>query len=123
MHKVAGSQPILYKRGPRMTAIDSALSKHPATRVSVLLLLALVSLALVIEGSQPTHSHEDGRAGLYNAECPLSQLAAVHSDGWAPASLAIASPKQVAVSIAVTSSDGTPSPSASLTDSRAPPLA
>ena len=92
-------------------------------RAAIVLLLALLSFAFALEGSQPGHTHEDGRLGLYNAECPLSQLAAVHSDGWAPKPLAIASPRQVAVPVAFASSDWAPSPSSSLTDSRAPPLA
>jgi len=92
-------------------------------RTAIALLLALLSVAFTLEGSQPGHTHENGRLGLYNAECPLSQLAAVHADGWAPESPAVASPKQIDVPVAVTSSGWAPSPSASLTDSRAPPLA
>jgi hypothetical protein len=90
---------------------------------AIVLLLALLSVAFALEGSQPGHTHENGRLGLYNAECPLSQLAAVHADGWTPEAPAIASPKHVDVPVAVTSSDWAPSPSSSLTDSRAPPLA
>jgi hypothetical protein len=92
-------------------------------RVASVLLLALLSFAFALEGSQPGHIHENGRLGLYNAECPLLQLAAVHADGWVPESLVIASPKQVDVPVAVAASDWAPSPSPSLTDSRAPPLA
>ena len=55
--------------------------------------------------------HENGRLGLYNAECPLAELAAVHADGWAPESLAIASPEPIDLPIAVTSSGWVPSPS------------
>jgi len=80
-------------------------------------------LAFGVEGTQPAHAHEDGRLGLYYGECPLAQLAAVHTDGWAPQPLAIASPAQVALSATVTSSGSSPRLSASLTDSRAPPLA
>src|SRR6266849_6470724 len=61
------------------------LSKRSASRAVVLLLLALVSLALGVEGSQPVHFHEDGGLGLYNAECPLAVLAAVHTAGAMPA--------------------------------------
>jgi hypothetical protein len=95
----------------------------PSHRAAIVLLLALFSFAFTLEGSQPGHNHEGGRLGLYNAECPLSQLAAVHTDGWAPDPLAIASPKQVAVPIAVTSSGWVSSPFPSLADSRAPPIA
>ena len=61
------------------------LSKRSASRAAVLVLLALVSLTLSVEGSQPVHSHEDGGLGLYNAECPLAVLAAVHTAGALPA--------------------------------------
>jgi len=92
-------------------------------RVAIVLLMALLSFAFELEGSQPAHSHENGRLGLYNGECALAKLATVHTEGWAPQPLAIASPAQVAQPAAVTSSGSAPSLSASLTDSRAPPLA
>jgi hypothetical protein len=92
-------------------------------RAAIVLVLALLSFAIAAEGSQPVHTHEDGRPGIYNAECPLAQLAAVHADGWVPQRLAIGSPAQVALSVAVTSGGWAPSLSASFTDSRAPPLA
>lgn len=90
---------------------------------AIVLLLALLSAALALEGSQPGHTHETGRLGLYNAECPLSQLAAVHTDGCAPDPLAIVSPKQLAGSMAAALPGWGASPSPSLADSRAPPLA
>jgi len=92
-------------------------------RVALVLLLALLAVAFAVEGSQPTHSHEDGRLGLYNAQCPLAELSAVQTAGWVPEPLTIASPEPVALPIAVTSSGWVPSPVPSLTDSRAPPLA
>lgn len=95
----------------------------PSHRAAIVLLLALLNLAFAFEGSQPGHLHEDGRLGLYNAQCPLSQLAAVHTDCWAPDQLAIASPRQVVRPMAVKSSGWVSSPSPSLTDSRAPPFA
>jgi hypothetical protein len=91
-------------------------------RAAIVLLLGLLAVAFAAEGSQPSHSHEDGRLGLYNAECPLAELSAVHTAGWAPEPLTIASPEPVALPIAVTSSGWVPSPFLSLTDSRAPPL-
>ena len=99
-------------------------SPHPRShRVVIVLLVALLVVAFGVEGSQPSHSHEDGRLGLYNAECPLAELSAVHTAGWAPEPLTIASPELLALPIAVTSSGWVPSPFLSLTDSRAPPLA
>ena len=84
-------------------------------RAAIVLLLALLVVAFAVEGSQPTHSHEDGRLGLYNAECPLAELSAIHTAGWAP--------EPVVLPIAVTSAGWVPSPVLSPTDSRAPPLA
>jgi hypothetical protein len=92
-------------------------------RVAIVILLGLLALAFAVEGSQPGHSHEDGRLGLYNAECPLAELSAIHALGWVPATFTIASPEAVALSIVVAASGWVPSPVPSLTGSRAPPLA
>jgi hypothetical protein len=106
-----------------MTSMDIALSRRPAARVSILLLLALVSLALVVEAGQPTHSHEDGRPGLYNAQCPLAELSAVHVNGWVPVTATMASPTPIVLPVVVTAVGWRSTPSLSLADSRAPPLA
>jgi len=106
-----------------MDLTESTISKRPAIKVSVLLLLTLVSFALVLEGSQPVHSHEDGRLGLYNAECPLAELAAVHADGGLSAPTAITRPAQAGLPAACRSFTWTPTPSFTLADTRAPPLA
>ena len=90
-------------------------------RAAVVLLMGVVAFALAVEGSQPTHSHEDGRLGLYNAECPLAELAAIHPAGWAPQPFTIALPAQAVLAVVVSSSGWAPSPSLNLTDSRAPP--
>ncbi len=92
-------------------------------RAAIVLLLGVLAVAFAVEGSQPTHSHGDGRLAFDNAECPLAELSAVHTAGWAPERLTIASPEPVVRPIAVTSSGWVPSPVPSLTDSRAPPLA
>ena len=92
-------------------------------RAGIIGLLILMAVAFAVEGSQPAHSHEDGRLGFYNAECPLAELTAVHADGWAPQPLTIASPAQSVLPVSRTSSGWVPSPSLSLSDSRAPPLA
>ena len=90
---------------------------------AIVLLLGLLVIAFTVEGSQPSHNHADGRLGLYNAECPLAELSAVHTAAWAPEPVTIASPEPVVLSIAFTSSGWVPSPFPSLTGSRAPPLA
>ena len=92
-------------------------------RVALVLLVAALAFAFAVEGSQPTHSHEDGRLGLYNAECPLAELAAVHPAAWAPEPFTISSPAQTVLAVAVPSSGWVPSPSLSSSASRAPPLA
>jgi hypothetical protein len=92
-------------------------------RAATVLLAALFSFAVTLEASQPGHAHGGGRLGLYNAECPLLQLAAVQNDGLLPAPLAIASPRQVAAPMVATSSGWVSSPFPALADSRAPPFA
>jgi len=92
-------------------------------RAGIIGLMVLLALALAVEGIQPAHSHEDGRLGMYNAECPLAELTAVHADGWAPSPVAITSPAQSVLPVPRTSSGWVPSPSRSLSESRAPPLA
>jgi hypothetical protein len=106
-----------------MSAIKSTPSRRPATRVPVLLLLALLSIALVLVGTEPMHSHEDGQLGLYNAECPLAELAAVHINGWASTPVTLASPAPIALPVVATAFGWVPRPFLSLADSRAPPLA
>ena len=90
-------------------------------RAATVLLLIVLTLAFAAEGSQPSHSHEDGRLGLYNADCPLAELSAIHAPGWAPEPLTIALTEPAALPIAVASPGWVPSPVLSPADSRAPP--
>ena len=106
-----------------MRAVDSTPSKRRAAHIAVLLLLASVSIALVLVGTEPMHSHEDGHLGLYNTECPLAELAAVHLNGWASAPVTLASPAPIALPVVVTAFGWVPRSFLSLADSRAPPLA
>ena len=94
--------------------------RHPA---ALLLLMAVLALAFAVEGSQPAHTHENGRLGLYNAECPLAKIAAFRADGWAPPAPVVGSPLEPAAAVAVTPHVWAPSPSAGVADCRAPPLA
>src|SRR5215470_14675212 len=98
-------------------------SRVPARyQMVILLLVALLSCAMALAGMQPVHSHENGRLGLYNAECPLAQLGAVHADGWAPPSSTAPSPTLGSLHVAAAAAGWAPCPPVSLTDSRAPPL-
>jgi hypothetical protein len=101
--------------------IRSASSR--ATWLVLALLVPLLSLAFVVEGSQPAHSHDDGQPGLYNAECPLAEVSAIHAVGQLPNLHGIAS-FTVLVGLIVSMPFGwVPSPSFRVTEPRAPPLA
>jgi len=99
------------------------LSKRTAARATVLVLLALLSLALGVEGSQPVHSHEDGGLGLYNAECPLAVLAAVHTAGALPTAPASAGIVLIGLGTIFAASRDIANPPPSSASPRAPPLA
>ena len=114
---LANRPPLAYRSSPHMK------SRVPARyRTVILLLVALLSCAMALAGMQPVHSHENGRLGLYNAECPLAQLGAVHADGWAPPSPAVPSPSLSSLHVALVAPGWAPNPPACLADSRAPPL-
>jgi len=85
--------------------------------------LALLSLALGVEGSQPVHSHEDGGLGLYNAECPLAVLAAVHTAGALPTAPASAGIVLIGLGTIFAASRDIANPLPSSASPRAPPLA
>ena len=99
------------------------LSKRTAARATVLVLLALLSLALGVEGSQPVHSHEDGGLGLYNAECPLAVLAAVHTAGALPTAPASAGIVLIGLGTIFAASRDIANPLSSSASPRAPPFA
>jgi len=99
------------------------LSKRTAARVTVLVLLVLLSLALSVEGIQPIHSHEDGGLGLYIAECPLAVLAAVHTAGALPTAPASAGIVLISLGTILSASRNIAAPLPSSASPRAPPLA
>ena len=105
-----------------MSSLIFGLSKRSASRAAVLLLLALLSLALGVEGSQPVHSHEDGGLGLYNAACPLAILAAVHTAGALPAAPAAAWIILIALGTILATSRSIATALPSSASPRAPPL-
>jgi hypothetical protein len=86
-----------------------------------LLLLTLVALTLVAEGSQPLHTHEGDTAGLYNTDCPLTELAAFDdASPLPPSSPSPWIPLATGAPVATPSDRPQPSPARS-SDSRAPP--
>jgi hypothetical protein len=106
-----------------MNAMHIRNASSGATWLVLALLLPLLSLAFVFEGGQPSHSHDDGQPGLYNAECPLAEVSAIHAVAQLPDSHGIAS-YSVLVGLIVSMSLGwIPSPSFRVTEPRAPPLA
>ena len=106
-----------------MNAIHVRTVSSRASWLVLALLLPLLSLAFVVEGGQPSHSHDDGQLGFYNAECPLAELAAIHAVGQLPDPQGIAS-FTVLVGLIVSMSLGwVPSLSFRVAEPRAPPLA
>jgi hypothetical protein len=61
----------LFLRGPR----------RPITALTVTMLVALALVGLLVANAQPIHSHAGAQTGLYDAQCPLAALAAVHVAG------------------------------------------
>ena len=98
------------------------LSKRTAARVTVLVLLVLLSLALGMEGIQPIHSHEDAGLGFYNAECPLAVLAAVHTAGALPTAPASAGIVLIGLGTILAGSSRVATALPSSASPRAPPL-
>jgi len=98
-------------------------SKRLAARTTVILLVALVSLAFGVEGSQPLHSHSDGHPGLYNTECPLAALAAVHAAGALPVASASGWVGLIGLGTILATSRAAAAPLQSSASPRAPPLA
>lgn len=93
-------------------------------RRSILPILALILFGLFLTSPDVLHAHgAGGLLGLYNAECPLAEVAARHGVASLPSVPAIVAtwwtvgPAPAAVVALV------PSPFARHTDSRAPPLA
>jgi hypothetical protein len=106
-----------------MNAMRIRSASSRATWLVLALLLPLLSLAFVLEGSQPSHSHDDGQLGLYNAECPLAELSAIHAVGPLPDPHGVASFTVLVGPIISMSLGWVPSPSFRVTEPRAPPLA
>ena len=92
-------------------------------RAAIVLLVALLSFAFALEGSLPGHTHENGRLGLYNAECPLAVLAAVHTAGALPTAPASAGIVLIGLGTIFAASRDIANPLPSSASPRAPPLA
>ena len=63
---------------------DSLAARRRRRTIGVSVLLIAFALALPLEGSQLTHTHEADTAGIYNSDCPLAFLAAFHGAGLLP---------------------------------------
>ena len=84
-------------------------------------MLALVALTFAVEGSQPAHAHDTSAAALFDGDCPLAALAAVHGASPLPES-PLATWVALAGDAPATVPCARPSPSAVRhTDPRAPP--
>jgi hypothetical protein len=97
---------------------------HRSRRSRLLcLLLVLPALLFVVTAARPLHVHGADRTGLYDGECPLSEIAAARGQAattpppvslWVPRGTGEAPPARDA---------GLPAPVALASASRAPPLA
>lgn len=96
-------------------------TKRGAARTAGFVLLALITLALGVEGGPPLHTHEASTASVYNGECPLAVLAAFHGASALPDSPS-ATGFVVAGGVPVaTLTERRPASPVPHTDSRAPP--
>ena len=87
------------------------------------LLLALVSLAVPLEASQPIHLHEADTAGLYNEEHVLASLDSLSGDLPLPDARPTVFVTLVASACLTAGDARLGAPALNLADSRAPPLA
>jgi hypothetical protein len=97
-----------------------ASSRLPRT-AAYLLVLVLVALTLVVEGSQPGHTHGGSSAGLYNEDCPLADLAGLHAASPLPQSSSSVGIPLVAGAPPATGDEHRQPAPAAASDSRAPP--
>jgi hypothetical protein len=90
---------------------------------SVLPVPALVFFALLLMSPELLHAHRSGAVGLYNAECPLAEIAARHSDASLPSELPIVPIGPSVETVPTVGPDNAASSSVRFADPRAPPLA
>jgi hypothetical protein len=103
--------------------VPPALRSHAGARwVMAALLLLLITLAVPLEVSQPIHLHDAGTVGLYNEQHVLASLDSVSGDLPLPDAPATHVVLHVALAGRLTDFRLRASV-ASLTDSRAPPVA
>ena len=96
-------------------------TRRPVTALTVAMLVVLASLGLLIADIQPIHSHQAGQTSLYDAQCPLAALAAVHVDGPLPGPTTSGWVELAALGVVVASYRATPDSLLRLAQSRAPP--
>ena len=104
-----------------MLTPDQRTASRSLRTAGYLLLLALVALTVAVEGSQPLHTHDGDTAGLYNRDCPLTELATFDDASPLPQSAPSPwIPLATGAPAATPSDRPQPSPVRSF-DSRAPP--
>jgi hypothetical protein len=104
-----------------MSRLDARVVRGPLRAVAYLSLLALIALAFAVEGSQPVHTHDASTGAIFNTDCPLAALAAVHGASPLPGSPPAAWIALVATALSVATPEHSPTSPVRHTDSRAPP--
>ena len=103
--------------------LQPAAPSNPCARsLMAVLLLLLIAVAVPLEVSQPIHLHDAGTVGLYNEEHILASLDSVSGDLPLPDAPATHVVLHIASAGRLTDFR-LPASLASLTDSRAPPVA
>ena len=105
-----------------MMARDRRLRSVVSGRIAYLLLV-LAGLGVLLASFQPLHVHGAGRAGLYNEECPLAELAGRHGQLSLPSAPPAVWIGLITHRISITEIPGCPAARTSRSESRAPPLA
>jgi hypothetical protein len=106
-----------------MVAPGPERKSHRLATGAICVLLALVALAFVATSFTPTHTHASSTAGLYNAECPLAELAARHDPGSLPPAPPSCWSDFTPAGALLFAAGGISAPVVLAAESRAPPLA
>ena len=96
---------------------------RPLTRLALVALLLVASLAMVAQLGSVPHLHAGVKAGLYNADHDLTLFAALAGHGLAPDATPALAPDPVSLAIVPRGAERPSMPPAFCGDSRAPPSA